>query len=110
MLPKILMEQFHALFSQYPEVERVFVYGSYAKGTNHAQSDIDLALTAPMLTDADFARLWYTVTYEMPGLIPIELARLDGAADDFSQRVRQKGVVIYERRGACEKSADEGAF
>jgi predicted nucleotidyltransferase len=32
-------------------IEKAYLYGSFAKGTNHADSDIDLALVFPAITD-----------------------------------------------------------
>jgi predicted nucleotidyltransferase len=32
-------------------IERAYLYGSFAKGTNHSDSDIDLALVFPTISD-----------------------------------------------------------
>ena len=84
-------------FKLFPEIRQVFLYGSRAKGQEHTHSDIDLALLGPHLSSADFARLKYTLMYEMPTFIPIEIARLDGADSQFVQRVQMQGVIIYDR-------------
>lgn len=36
------------IFRQHPELEKVLIYGSRAKGTHHPRSDIDLALFGQM--------------------------------------------------------------
>lgn len=105
MLSAKILLQFQKIFSELPEIEQVFLYGSQARGQTHAHSDIDLALVAPQMSAAAFARLQYMLTYEMPTLTPIEIARLDGAAPDFIQRIQQKGVVIYAK--SSQKSTHE---
>lgn len=45
------------LFSAYPEVNRVIVYGSRAMGNYRSGSDIDIALDAPGMENARFLHL-----------------------------------------------------
>ena len=97
MLPEKAAAALMELFRSCPEAERVYLYGSRAKGTDTARSDIDLALWAPEMSRAGFARLQYAVTFELPTLIPAEIARLDDAAADFRDRVMTRGVLLYDR-------------
>ena len=97
MLPEKAAAALTELFRACPEAERVYLYGSRAKGTETDRSDIDLALWAPEMSRAAFARLQYAVTFELPTLIPAEIARLDGAAADFRDRVMTRGVLLYDR-------------
>lgn len=39
-------EKLRAVFSQYPEIELVYLYGSHAKGVERSDSDLDLAVSA----------------------------------------------------------------
>jgi predicted nucleotidyltransferase len=48
-------------FQSAPDVERVLIFGSRARGDAKEGSDFDLAVFAPKMSDADFARLWETV-------------------------------------------------
>ena len=97
MLPEKVAAALRKLFESCPEIEQVYLYGSHAQGTHTVHSDIDLALRAPELSRAGFARLQYAVAFELPSLIPAEIARLDGAAADFRERVMSRGVLIYDR-------------
>lgn len=45
------------VFSLYPHIERVMIFGSRAKGVEKASSDIDLAVIAPDMDDSEFSRL-----------------------------------------------------
>ena len=49
-LPAAAIEKLCAVFSQYPQVEHVLLYGSRAKGNYRPGSDIDLCIQAPDLT------------------------------------------------------------
>ena len=44
------------VFSHYPEIQTVTLYGSRAKGNFTPSSDIDLCLTAPDLTYSQFIK------------------------------------------------------
>jgi proline iminopeptidase len=46
------------VFRRYPNIERVLIFGSRAKGTDKPYSDIDLAVFAPSMDDREFSRLW----------------------------------------------------
>lgn len=48
-----VIEQIKKVFSRYPNVERVLIYGSRAKGDYHTGSDIDLALIGEKATLED---------------------------------------------------------
>jgi len=41
---KIDLKNIQSVFSRYPEVQAVYLYGSHASGRTHPQSDIDLAI------------------------------------------------------------------
>ncbi|WP_129126307.1 nucleotidyltransferase domain-containing protein [Geomonas oryzae] len=45
------------VFSKYPHIEKVTIFGSRAKGTEKPYSDIDLAVIAPEMDSGEFSRL-----------------------------------------------------
>lgn len=45
-----VVERINDVFARYPEVEQALLYGSRAKGTHRAASDIDLCLTGEKLS------------------------------------------------------------
>ncbi len=47
------IDAINSVFSQYPEIQEVIIYGSRAKGNFREGSDIDLTLKAPSLTTTD---------------------------------------------------------
>jgi hypothetical protein len=86
------------------QVERAFLYGSYAYGTPRSRSDIDLVVLSP-----DFARMdrrrcqeqmaiwaWEAGVgdIEALGLTP---GRFEAASDlSLLGEVRDKGIVVYD--------------
>jgi predicted nucleotidyltransferase len=87
-----------AVFTKHPEVEKVILYGSRAKGNYKPGSDIDLALLGADLTQ----RILGQIQSEMDdGLLPY---RFDLSI--FSQithfniinHIQRVGVIFYEKK------------
>lgn len=79
-----------------PEVDRVVLFGSRARGGTRERSDIDVAVDAPR---AD-ARAWdriRTSVDQMPTLLRIDLIRLDRASPEFRDEILRDGVVLFAR-------------
>jgi predicted nucleotidyltransferase len=81
----------------HPAVERVWLYGSRARGDNFDRSDIDLAVEAPAMKAPDWLRMKFDLVDEAPTLLLIDLIRLEEAPDHLREQIRQEGVVVYER-------------
>ena len=92
------------VFTRHPEVERVILYGSRAKGNYRNGSDIDLALQGgDGLTD----RVLYSIVRELDELpvpysfdVAIHSMIVNEALLDH---IRRRGALMYERR-------ERGAF
>jgi uncharacterized protein len=87
---------------RHPAAERVWLYGSRARGDNFERSDIDLAVEAPAMGADDWIRLKFDIVDEAPTLLLIDLVRLEEAPDHLREQIRQEGVVVYERSRARE--------
>jgi uncharacterized protein len=97
-----VMDSLARLFSAHPEVEQAVLYGSRAKGTHRNGSDIDLALSGELLTEAvlgaiadeiDDLMLPYTVDLSVYEAITNENLR------DHIDRV---GIPVYRKRETRE--------
>ena len=80
----------------FPEVERVILFGSRARGDAAARADIDLAVECPT---AD-ARRWSDIqesVEQAPTLLQIDLVRLDTAPDELASVIRSEGRILYDR-------------
>ncbi len=99
-LPEETIAMIAAVFAHHPEVERVILYGSRAKGNYRRGSDIDLALQGGEdLTD----RVLYSILNELDDL-PVPHS-FDVAIhslivnEPLLDHIRRRGAVMYERRG-----------
>jgi predicted nucleotidyltransferase len=80
----------------FPEVERILLFGSRAKGDAEPRSDIDIAVACP----AADTRTWLDicrVAEEAETLLKIDLVRLEDTDQEFRRRIEREGKVLYER-------------
>jgi len=80
----------------FPEVERVILFGSRARGDAGFRADIDIAVECPT---ADILR-WSDIEEAVelaPTLLNIDLVRLDTAPPELRTAIRHEGRVLYER-------------
>jgi len=92
-----LLGRLKVLFSTFPEVESVILYGSRAKGTHRAGSDVDITITGDAVSNAVVARIECEIddlltpyTFDISAFSHIDNPRL------LSHIVRV-GVMIYQR-------------
>lgn len=81
---------------RFAQIERVYLFGSRARGDALPRSDIDLAISCPL---AD-ARVWADICEAIDAadtLLKIDVVRLDVAAPEFAQRIVAEGRLLYER-------------
>lgn len=96
-LPQHALAQLRGVFSEWPEIETVLLYGSRATGKHRANSDIDLALCAEQL---DFNALLKIENQIDDLLLPwgVDLSLLhliDNAA--LRHNIERDAVVFYQR-------------
>jgi len=97
-LPPHTWQALRAVFRRFPKVRAVWLYGSRARGEAHPGSDIDLAISAPEMSDAEFARLWDAidaspVAFKMDVL---HWERLDNPA--LRAQILQDRVLLYPEK------------
>ena len=59
----------------FPQVVRVILYGSRARGDYSQGSDIDIAIDAPTMTDSDFSKLWNKLD-DLPLIFSLDVVHL----------------------------------
>ena len=91
------VERIVKVLEHYPEIERVLLYGSRAKGSQRTGSDIDLTLFGSRLDHALVTRL----DNELDDLLlpyKIDLSLFDDLAhQELIDHIHRVGVVFYER-------------
>jgi predicted nucleotidyltransferase len=84
--------------------EKIILYGSYAKGTNHARSDMDLLVIAE--TTGMFARPQARARHlardsfppvDVVFTTPLELAEATPENNPFLLSILEYGIVVYEK-------------
>ena len=82
---------------RFPEVRAVYLYGSRARGDYSPQSDIDIAIDAPGLTQQSFAQLWSAID-ALPIAFPLDCVWLQALAESpLKIRVMRDGRVFWMR-------------
>ncbi|MCS6989907.1 MAG: nucleotidyltransferase domain-containing protein [Chloroherpetonaceae bacterium] len=86
-----------AVFEKYPEVERVVIYGSRAKGNFRQGSDIDLTLIGERLTESHRAKIASELDeLNTPYLFDVSIYhRL--RSPDLEEHIRRVGKIFYEK-------------
>lgn len=83
-----------ALFEKYPEIEKVTLYGSRAKGNYRHNSDIDLMLTAPTLSWQRFNNLELEIDdLLLPWKVDLALQH-QVENQDLLEHVKREGVRV----------------
>jgi predicted nucleotidyltransferase len=80
----------------FAEVERVWLFGSRARGDARPRSDIDLAIAAP----AADARRWQAILdaiEDAPTLLRVDVTRMEEAPEELRAEILRSGRVIHER-------------
>jgi predicted nucleotidyltransferase len=91
------MNTIQNIFTKYPDVKEVFLFGSRAKGNYHSGSDIDLAIMNDGLNPQTILSL--TSDFEESSL-PYKVDLVDFHAIktlDFIEHIKRVGLNIYKR-------------
>ncbi|MFN7901617.1 MAG: nucleotidyltransferase domain-containing protein [Holosporales bacterium] len=96
-LPDRSIALLHDILRQYPGIEKAIVYGSRAKGTYKAGSDIDLTLVGDSLTTRDQWRIASALDDSpLPYMVDISLLH-QITNPQLRAHIERVGVAFYER-------------
>ncbi len=88
------------LASALPDIQKIILFGSRAKGTHEERSDVDLCLV--LEENAGLNARHFRLDLEEDTVIPyqFDVVYLDEISDSrFKEEILKTGVVIYEREG-----------
>jgi len=100
-LSPAVLADLRGVFARFPEVHEVWLYGSRARGDHRPGSDIDLAVVAPAMSAAHFARLAAELD-DLPVAFPMDVLHWD-ALDN--PRLRRH--ILSDRRRLYPDSPEE---
>lgn len=92
-----LIAELTEYFKECPAVERAVLFGSRARGDNHARSDYDIAVYGD-LSRSQIAALALRVREELPTLHKVDLVFMrEGTSKPLSDSVEKEGITIYDK-------------
>jgi len=90
-----ILADLRRVFARHSSIEEVRLFGSRAKGTHRPGSDIDLAVFAPSMSEAEFSALWQEID-DLPILFKIDFLHWDRLANTvLRDKIRREGRRIY---------------
>jgi predicted nucleotidyltransferase len=101
-IPRRLIRRFACEVAERFRPEKIILFGSYAYGQPHADSDVDILIIMPARNELDQAvKICLAVDYHFPlDLLvrtPQNLGRRLAEGDSFLQEVLDRGKVLYEK-------------
>jgi predicted nucleotidyltransferase len=102
-IPLSAIRRFARRIAERFDPEKIVLFGSFAYGTPHEYSDVDLLVVMPAreeLTQAARIQLAFEPEVPLDLLVrtPERLRRRLAEGDSFLQEVMTKGIVLYEER------------
>ena len=98
------------LFQETAGIDRVWLYGSRARGDHRHDSDIDLTVDAPRFEPADFSRL-STRLEDMRLIYRVDLSHWQALNDErFRGQIERDRKVFWEPRLGRSDMVDAGAM
>ncbi len=96
-LKETTINRINTVFSRYPDIEQVVIYGSRAKGNYRNGSDIDLTLIGDALSHAQLNRIETQIDdLLLPYSIDLSLFKhIDNV--NLIDHIQRIGIVFYQR-------------
>ncbi|GAB4216817.1 MAG: hypothetical protein Fur007_17610 [Rhodoferax sp.] len=98
-----------ACFERFEGIERVWIYGSRARGDHRATSDIDLMVDAPTWDERHFSALWAAID-DLGLLCGVDIGHWQSSlSQEFRSRIARDRKLFWQpRRHAVQASALAG--
>ncbi len=95
---KIIQYQFIQKLKTVPFIEKIYLYGSRAKGINDERADIDLAIECPLATDEQWDQI-LKIIEEADTLLKIDCVRYDRIKNlKFLNAIANDHIVLFDRK------------
>lgn len=95
-----VLNQIISTVEKYPQVERLLLYGSRARGEHITGSDIDLAIDAPGMEEPTFARLWNEID-DLPIIYTLDIVHLQGLSNlELLAEINKDAASLWQKAKA----------
>jgi len=95
-LSEKLLKFMEDIFKLKPQVERVLIYGSRAKGNYSKGSDIDITIVAPEMNFSEYLRL-YSMLEDLEIPYRLDVTKYEMLEDNIKEHIKRVGQEIYNR-------------
>ena len=99
-LPVAFLKQVVNLAQSELDVERIWIFGSRAKGVFRKHSDVDLAFEFVSGKDSEWARFCAELDETGLALVPFDLVDLGSCQPDLRAEILSTGKIIYEKNSS----------
>lgn len=83
------------IFSHSTKIDKVLIFGSRAKNTARENSDFDLAIIAPTMTDDEFTAIWNELD-QLPLIFKLDVMHWDRLNNlSLKEKIRREGQLFY---------------
>lgn len=91
-------QKLYSAFEKFPEIDKVIIYGSRAKGNYREGSDIDITLIGNDLTHTILLKLLYEIDeLNTPYLYDVSIfSKLSN--EDFIEHINRVGKIFYQKK------------
>ena len=98
MIDELAKYKFFENIAALPFVERIFLFGSRARGVNNDRSDIDLAIVCPKASKSDWIKV-LDIIESADTLLKVDCIRYDGLdnSDPLKHSIDKSNLIIYNR-------------
>lgn len=88
---------------QLVEPERIWIFGSQARGTATRGSDIDFAFQVPPRGRPNWSRFVLETPEELPALADVDLVDIALCSPALALEIATTGRIVYEANGAISR-------
>lgn len=93
-LDKQILQEIYEISRNHPEIKKVVLFGSRARGDNLIKSDIDLAIYA----DSSLEDYINDIDNNTSTLLEFDFSNMSKVEDElFIEQVNKEGIIIYEK-------------
>ena len=93
ILEEKVIDKLKNFFAQYSFIDKVMIFGSRAKGTNGAKSDIDICIFSTTMSSQQLSRLRFELD-ELPIFYSIDTIHFEKVDEALQTNILKEGKIL----------------